>query len=78
MKTYQIELTEDEIAALPEALAWIAENAPAGLPMKPNVREGILILKRLETVREKLAAAAAVAVTKLDAEPVADAETAAE
>jgi hypothetical protein len=50
---YQLDLTDDEIKAVPEALAWMREHAPAGLPMTPATRAGILILKRLEGFAEK-------------------------
>lgn len=50
---YQIDLTEDEVTAVRDLCDWLEKTAPAGLPMTPQVREGRLLLGRIEAFRAK-------------------------
>lgn len=49
-----LNLTPDESSALTDAINLLEEVSPNGIPMTPQCRRGLLLLKRLEGVRAAL------------------------
>lgn len=53
-KTVQFSLKQSEVTKLLELFAWTERACPAGIPMDPTRREGILLLATTKDTRAAL------------------------